>query len=93
MMFLLQYNILHSLISLFFAALIILMFVRMILSWFRIGDGNPIMLFVVRCTEPFIVPIRKRVPPVAFLDISWFFAWSALIIMRILLLQALPPGW
>ncbi len=92
-MFLLQYNILHTLVSVFFGGLIILMFVRMILSWFRLGDGNPVMLFLMRCTEPFISPIRKRLPPMPFFDVSWLFAWTALIVMRALLLQALPAGW
>jgi uncharacterized protein YggT (Ycf19 family) len=92
-MFLLQHNILHLVINLFFGALIALMFVRWILSMFRLSDSNPIMLFLVRCTDPVIAPIRKRIPPVGFLDVSWFFAWAALSIMGILLTQALPPGW
>ena len=92
-MFMLQTNILHLVIRLFFSGLIILMFVRWILTMFRVSDGNPIMLFLIRCTDPLISPIRKRIPPVGFLDISWFFVWSALIIMQILLLQALPVGW
>lgn len=92
-MFLLEQNILHLVIYYFFTILIVLLFVRWILSLFRLSDSNPIMLFLTRSTEPFIVPIRKRIPPLAFLDISWFFAWSALLIMRTLLLQALPPGW
>lgn len=91
-MFLLQMNILHTVISLFFAVLIILLIVRWILSFF-VKEGNPIMLFMIRCTDPMIAPVRKRIPPVAFIDISWFFVWSALIIMRVLLLQALPYGW
>jgi uncharacterized protein YggT (Ycf19 family) len=92
-MFLLQHDIVHDIINLFFAALIILMFMRFILSFFNLGESNPIMLFVVRCTEPFIAPIRKRIPPVWVLNVAFFFAWAALDIMRTLLLQALPPGW
>ena len=92
-MFLLQQNILHDIINLFFAVLIILMFVRFILSFFNLREGNPIMLFITRCTEPFIAPISKRVPPVWVLNVAFFFAWAALDIMRTLLLQALPPGW
>jgi len=92
-MFLLEQNILHTVIYYFFAALWVLLFVRFILSWFRLSDSNPIMLFLMRVTEPYIVPIRRRIPPVGPLDVSWFFALSALIIMQALLLQALPPGW
>ncbi len=92
-MFLLQQNILHLLIYYFFTVLIVLLFVRWILSLFRISESNPIMLFLMYATDPIIAPIRKRLPPVMFLDISWFFAWAALFIMRILLYQALPAGW
>ena len=92
-MFLLQHNIFNNLISYFFGILIVLLFVRLILSWFRFGEGNPISLFLARFTDPFILPIRRRIPPVGFIDVSWFFAFAALYIMRALLLQALPVGW
>lgn len=92
-MFLLEHNILHEVISLFFGLLIVLLFVRMILSWFRLQDGNPIMLFLARTTDPLIVPFRRRIPPVMFLDTSWLFAWAFLYIFRIVFLQALPLGW
>ena len=92
-MFLLQHNILYLIIYYFFTVLMVLLFVRWILSLFRLSESNPIMLFLMYTTDPFIAPIRKRLPPVMFLDISWFFAWAALFIMRIVLLQALPVGW
>ncbi len=88
-----MFNILHLLINFFFVALIVLLWVRLILSWFRLSDSNPIMLFLARCTDPVIAPIRKRIPPVGFLDVSWIFAFVALNIMRTLLLQALPFEW
>ncbi len=92
-MFLLQQNILHLLIYYFFTILIVLMFVRWILSFFRFSEGNPIMLFLTRCTEPLVAPVRRRIPPVLFLDVSWFFVFIGLYIMRALLMQALPYGW
>ena len=92
-MFLLEQGYIHDLVYYFFTALIILMFVRWILSWFRLSESNPIMLFLIRCTDPLIAPIRKYIPPVGFFDISWFFVWTALYIMRTLLIQALPASW
>jgi len=92
-MFLLQHSILYHVIYYFFTALIVLLIARWILSLFRLSDSNPIMLFLMRCTDPLIVPIRRRIPPLAFLDISWSFAFVAILIMRALLLQALPAGW
>ena len=92
-MFLLQHFILYNIINYFFTALIILLIARWILSMFRLSDSNPIMLFLMRCTDPLIMPIRRRIPPVGFLDMSWIFAFVAILIMRTLLLQALPAGW
>jgi YggT family protein len=92
-MFLFQHYIFSSIIHYFFVALMVLLWVRIILTWFRLSDSNPIVLFLARCTDPIIVPIRKRIPPVGFLDISWIFAFVALIIMQMVLLQALPSGW
>ncbi len=73
-----------------FIALMVLMIARWILSLFRLSDGNPIMLFLTRCTEPVILPFRRRIPPVSFLDMSWIFAFVSLIIMQTLLDQAIP---
>ena len=73
-----------------FLALIVLMIARWILSLFRLSEGNPIMLFLTRCTEPFILPFRRRIPPVGILDMSWIFAFISLYIMQALLEQAVP---
>ena len=73
-----------------FLALIVLMIARWILSLFRLSDGNPIMLFLTRCTEPVILPFRRRIPPVSFLDMSWIFAFVSLWIVQALLEQAIP---
>jgi YggT family protein len=93
-MFLLQHSIVYHVIYYFFTALIVLLIARWILSLFRLSDSNPIMLFLMRCTDPLVVPIRRRIPPVGgFLDVSWIFAFVAIYIVRALLLQALPAGW
>lgn len=82
--------ILGTIIRYTFLALIVLMIARWILSLFRLSDSNPIMLFLIRCTEPIIVPFRRRIPPVGILDMSWIFAFVSLNIVQVLLLQAIP---
>lgn len=84
------FSVLGHIINYTLIALIVLMFVRWILSWFRLSDSNPIMLFLTRCTEPIIVPFRRRIPPVGNLDLSWIFALVSLYIVLALLLQAVP---
>ncbi len=82
--------ILYYIIHYFFLALILLILARWILSWFRLPESNPIMLFIARCTDPVILPFRRRIPPVMFLDMAAIFALVALYIMQFVLLQALP---
>lgn len=49
---------------------IILIFVRIIFSWFRVDfDKNTLFRFVFEITEPFLSPFRK-IGSVGFLDFS-----------------------
>src|SRR5947207_6657170 len=73
--------------------LIIAIFIRILLSWFGIDERYPIVLFMSRITDPVIAPIRRYVRPVGMFDFSWLIATVLLLILRQLLLQALPPGW
>lgn len=84
------FTIFYLIIHYTFLALIVLMIARWILSLFRLSDSNPIMLFLTRCTEPVILPFRRRIPPVSFLDMSWIFAFVSLLIVQTLLEQAIP---
>ena len=84
------FTIFYLIVRYTFIALMVLMIARWILSLFRLSDGNPIMLFLTRCTEPVILPFRRRIPPVSFLDMSLIFAFVSLIIVQTLLEQAIP---
>ena len=63
------------------STLIFLVIARAILSWVSPDPMNPIVRFIVSSTEPFIRPIRKRVPlvgggidlsPLIFLFLLYF---------------------
>lgn len=43
------------------------MLVRAILSWFPLGEDNPIVLFVTMLTDPIVAPIRAL-----FERMNWF---------------------
>ncbi|GLV58616.1 hypothetical protein KDH_54460 [Dictyobacter sp. S3.2.2.5] len=73
--------------------LILAMFVRAIASWFQMDDRFAFIRFLSRMTDPFIVPVRRVVGQIGFLDLSFLIAWFGLFIVRLLLLQSLPPGW
>jgi YggT family protein len=47
-----------------------LILIRIIFSWGMIGLSNPVMRFLVRATDPLLVPLRRIIPPLGFFDIS-----------------------
>ncbi len=92
-------GLLHTLISVFFAVLVLCLIVRMVLSWLPFPPGNPITLFFLRITDPIIEPVRRRLPTMSVgpVDISstvaFIFTWWALGILGALLVSALPYNW
>ncbi len=83
----------HLLINFGIGFLILAMLVRAIASWFRIDERFAIIRFLARVTDPFIVPLRRIVPPLGMFDMAFIIAWFMLRTVQILLLQALPPNW
>lgn len=53
---------------------IVVLFVRAILSWFPLRHGSPMVVvyrFLMSITDPVIAPVRRIVPQVGMLDISF----------------------
>jgi len=73
--------------------IILSMFIRAIASWFRIDERNAFIRTLARITDPFIAPVRRLVPPVGMIDISFIITFFLLTILMQLLLQTLPSGW
>lgn len=73
--------------------IILAMFIRAIASWFRFDERYAIIRFLARLTDPFIVPVRRFIPPVGFIDVAFIMAFFLLRTLQMLLLQALPPTW
>ncbi len=89
----LPFPIFSTLITLGTGMIIMMLFLRVILSWVGIDERYSIVLFMARITDPFLTPIRRIVPPLGMMDFSWIIVSYLLWILRQLLLQALPPGW
>lgn len=57
----------------------LLIFIRIIFSWGQVSHGNRVMRFLVRATDPLLVPLRRMIPPLGFIDISpivaFFIIW------------------
>ncbi|MDQ1590826.1 MAG: YggT family protein [Pyrinomonadaceae bacterium] len=47
-----------------------LILIRIIFSWGMIGMSNPVMRFLIRATDPLLVPLRRIIPPLGFFDLS-----------------------
>ena len=48
-------------------AVMLAMFLRALLSWFPLREGNPFVGFLTMVTEPFIMPLRSL-----FYKLNWF---------------------
>ena len=90
--------ILHLIIPLFFGLLVLMLFVRVILSWLPLPP-NPVTRFTITITAPLIDPIQKRIPSMALgmFDIStmvaFIFSWWLLQVMSGIIMSAIPAGW
>ncbi len=70
--------------------LIILFFARAIMSWMLVfGVRNPLVLRInvalASLTEPIIAPIRRYVPPIGGLDLSYMVVVLLLVFVRSIL--------
>jgi YggT family protein len=55
---------------------------RAVLSWFNLGEDHPLVVIVVRITEPMLGPIRRLLPSSGALDFSPIVALVVLFIIR-----------
>lgn len=78
---------LHNLIYLAFEVYMILILVRIVLSWIKHNPYQPIIRFVYEITEPFLSFFRKIIPPIGMMDISPVVAYFVLLLIRTVLLS------
>jgi YggT family protein len=81
-------NFLILFINIFFNILIIALFIRILLSWFRIAENNFLVQILFDITNPILLPFQKIIPPVGMIDFSPIAAFIALEIIRELLIFA-----
>lgn len=75
----------------------LLLFMRIVLSWGMTSYGNPVMRFLVQATDPLLVPLRQRMPPLGMFDLSalvaFFIIWLFQAAITGTLLRGLPLGF
>jgi YggT family protein len=72
---------LANFVSLLFQILGLAIFLRAIISWFRLAPDNPIQIILVQITEPILAPLRRVVPSLGMIDIT---PWVAIILLQFL---------
>ena len=79
-------------IDLLFTVLLIAIFARVLLSWFSVGESNPlypVVKIVNEITEPILAPIRAVLPNFGFLDLSPMVALLLMSVIQRVLKQVL----
>lgn len=83
-------QILISLIKILFDAYTVLLFLRIIVSWFPAWQAHRFVHFVAFYTDPYLNFFRRILPPLGgILDISPILAFFALRILEMILLSLL----
>ena len=80
--------VIYGLVSIY----IMLVFVRIILSYTTLGYGNRVMRFLMNVTEPLMAPLRRIVPTVGMFDISPLVAFIILWILQMAIAGTLLQG-
>ncbi len=68
-------------VSILFEALSLAIFVRILLSWFRVDPYNRFVQLLYQITDPILVPFRRFIPPIGMIDITPI---VALLVLRLL---------
>lgn len=69
--------------------LLVLIFVRVVLSFVGSDSRHPVVPLVIQLTEPLLAPIRRRMPTPGGLDLSPMLAILAIALLRALVVQPL----
>lgn len=69
--------ILHM-IDIFFQVYMIMLFVRILGSWFPSFQNSRMMQFLAFYTDPYLNVFRRIIPPIGMIDISAIFAFLCL---------------
>ena len=69
---------------------------RLAMQWVRADFRNPIVQFVLKVTNPLVMPFRKVLPPIYKLDTATAFVfvllcWAAMVILTLLECFIAPP--
>jgi YggT family protein len=80
---------LADLLGFVLVTMLVLIFVRVIISFVGGDSRQPIVPLIHQLTEPVLAPIRKRLPASGGIDFSPMLVFLAIALMRVLIVQPL----
>ena len=82
-------NPLEFLIGTLFSLYILILMLRFLLAWSRADFYNPFSQFIVKVTNPVIVPMRRIVPSVGGIDLATIVVMVCLQVISLLVISSL----
>lgn len=82
-------QVLYTTVDIFFNIILLLILVRIILSWLPQLRYNQIAEFVFGITEPILSPFQRIIPPIGMIDISPMVAIITLYVLQFILEQVI----
>ena len=70
-----------SLLIFLLYAFIIVLIIRVIFSWVSPFPTNPVSRLAFMVTEPVLAPVRRWIPPVSGIDLSFIVVWLVVIFL------------
>jgi YggT family protein len=86
-------QVLYTTVDIFFNIVLLLILVRIILSWLPQFRYHPIAEFIFGLTEPILGPFQRIIPPLGMIDISPMVAIIALSVIQQILLWAIANAF
>lgn len=71
----------------------LLIFMRIIFSWGRASHSNRVGRFLVRATDPLLLPLRQMIPPLGMFDISPIVAFIIIWLFQAAVAFTLLRNW
>jgi len=68
-------------------------FARIVCSWFGVGYDNRAVRFLILSTEPLLAPLRRTIPPVGMFDVSPIIAFVIIWLLQTAVAGTLLRGW
>ncbi|MBU1192112.1 MAG: YggT family protein [Gammaproteobacteria bacterium] len=85
-------NPLEFVINTLFSLYVLALMLRFVLAWVRADFYNPVSQFLVKTTNPVLVPVRRLIPPVGGIDLASILLMLAVQMLGIALILLLRGG-